>query len=488
MRLKIIAVFSLIVVVLSVLGWVVAGTVAAPAPDPQIANRALQGAVSELQLEGAMTQRWLAEQTAKTATLREPFVVPETQPDQRGIAAAAESDKLFQLAQKELGVITPNFVALVNPKGVTLGRSGSTVRKEDFGKAYPTLIAALEAKTSINDVWLDKALGQQHLASISPVLDTDGRLLGGVVIAWLIDNAHLSDTSVKTSGRALALVVKSGNGVTVAGTSDKPDTALVAKLSSGPTADALAKTGGGGENLPGLPSGAYASAKSLDGFGEAGKQVVLVALVPSPPSFLMKLLLPFAGVLVFALVLVGIGGYLLGGYIMRPVTEIEEGLLGIINGQTNRRFEIEHAELGGVVSHLNSLLNQLFGVTEDDTDEEGRPSHAPDAKAFKDAISVDERFVGGPRSASSPGVPVSSGVEAAALKSEPESAYQDRIFKEYIAAKRQVGDPTDHITREEFLGRIAQNEAETQEKTGKAVRYKVEVKGKEVQLIAIPLS
>lgn len=478
MRLKIIAVFSLIVVVVSVLGWVVAGTVGAPAADPQVANRALQGGVSELQLEGAMTQRWLMEQTAKTPSLREPFAVPESQPDQRGSQAASESDKLFTLAQKELGVITPNFVALVNPKGVTLGRSGSTVRKEDFGKAYPALIAALEAKVSTNDIWLDKSLGQQHFASISPVLDTEGRVLGGVVIAWLIDNAHLTDTSVKTSGRGLALAVKSGGGVTIAGTSDKPDQALVSKLSSGPTADALAKTAGGGENLPGLPSGAYAAAKTLDGFGDAGKQVLLVAFVPAPPSFLMKLLLPFVGVLAFALVLVGIGGYLLGGYIMRPVTEIEEGLLGIINGQTNRRFEIEHAELGGVVSHLNSLLNQLFGVTEDDTDEEGRPSHAPDAKAFKEAIQVDEKMSVGKGSSSQ---------EAAALKTEPESVYQDRIFKEYIAAKRQVGDPTDHITREEFLGRIAQNEAETQEKTGKPVRYKVEVKGKEVQLIAIPL-
>ncbi|MFO0618773.1 MAG: MXAN_5187 C-terminal domain-containing protein [Polyangiaceae bacterium] len=480
MRLKIIAVFSLIVVVLGVLGWVVAGTVGAPTPDPQIANRALQGGVAQLQLEGAMTQRWLMEQASKVATLRDPLNIPENQIDQRGTQAASECDKLFAAAQKEIPVISPSFVALVNPKGVTLGRSNSTVKREDFGKAYPTLIAALEAKVSTNDVWIEKSLGQQHLASIAPILDADGRLLGGIVITWLIDDAHLTDTSVKTSGRNLALVVRSGSTLTTAGTSDQSDAALVGKLTSGPTGEALAKTSGSGENLPGLPGGAYGAARTLEGFGEAGKQVLLVALVPAPPSFLMKLILPFAGVLVFALVLVGIAGYILGGYIMRPVTEIEEGLLGIINGQTNRRFELEHAELGGVVSHLNSLLNQLFGVTEDDTDEEGRPSHAPDAKAFKAAIEVDEKMVG-----SSAGG--SSSAEATALKTEPESVYQDRIFKEYIAAKRQVGDPTDHITREDFLERIAKSEAETEQKTGKPVRYKVEVKGKEVQLIAIPL-
>jgi hypothetical protein len=483
MRLKIIAVFSLIVVVLGVLGWVVAGTVAAPTPDPQIANRALQGGVAQLQLEGAMAQRWLMEQASKATSLRDPLSLAESDVDRRGTLAAAECDKLFAAAQKEVPVISPSFVALVNPKGVTLGRSNSTVKREDFGKAYPSLIAALEAKASTNDVWIEKSLGQQHLASIAPIMDGDGRLLGGLVITWLIDDAHLTDTSVKTSGRSLALAVRSGTTVTIAGTSDKSDAGLVAKLGSGPTAEALAKTGGSGENLPGLPAGTYGAARTLDGFGEAGKNVLLVALVPAPPSFLMKLLLPFAGVLVFALVLVGIAGYILGGYIMRPVTEIEEGLLGIINGQTNRRFELEHAELGGVVSHLNSLLNQLFGVTEDDTDEEGRPSHAPDAKAFKAAIDVDEKMVG----AASSKAAGSSTAEATALKTEPESVYQDRIFQEYIAAKRQVGDPTDHITREEFLGRIAKSEAETEQKTGKPVRYKVEVKGKEVQLIAIPL-
>ena len=37
---------------------------------------------------------------------------------------------------------------------------------------------------------------------------------------------------------------------------------------------------------------------------------------------------------------------------------------------TDVRFEIEHAELGGLVFRLNSLLNQLMGVQEDDTDED----------------------------------------------------------------------------------------------------------------------
>jgi hypothetical protein len=54
---------------------------------------------------------------------------------------------------------------------------------------------------------------------------------------------------------------------------------------------------------------------------------------------------------------------------------MEEGLLQIINGKTDLRFEIEHPDLGGLIFRINSLLNALMGVPE--TDEEGRTSTSP---------------------------------------------------------------------------------------------------------------
>ena len=65
------------------------------------------------------------------------------------------------------------------------------------------------------------------------------------------------------------------------------------------------------------------------------------------------------------------GGVLLGNYISRPISEIEDGLLAIINGSSDLRFQLEHAELGGLVFRINSLLNALMGVPEDTTDEQG---------------------------------------------------------------------------------------------------------------------
>jgi hypothetical protein len=85
-----------------------------------------------------------------------------------------------------------------------------------------------------------------------------------------------------------------------------------------------------------------------------------------------------------------IAGWLLGNYITQPVSELEDGLLAVINGNQTLRFQIEHPELGGLVFRINSLLNALMGVPEDDTDEQGRPSVSPNPQHFQEAESVDE--------------------------------------------------------------------------------------------------
>src|SRR6266851_1557739 len=163
---------------------------------------------------------------------------------------------------------------------------------------------------------------------------------------------------------------------------------------------------------------------------------------PQATNVVSALLYPTLGVLLLGLILVAVGAYFLDAYISRPISEIEDGLLAIMNGRTDLRFEIEHAELGGLVFRLNSLLNQLMGVQEDDTDEEGRPSRPPKASDFTDALAVDERSVQAAN--------VDIGI-VAALRAEPADSYYGRLFREYIAAKRSLGDPIDHITEQNFV-------------------------------------
>ncbi len=82
---------------------------------------------------------------------------------------------------------------------------------------------------------------------------------------------------------------------------------------------------------------------------------------------------------------------------------------------------------------------------------------------------------------------MSGDVADAALRDEPADAYYRRIFDEYIAAKRSLGDPVEDITLAAFVERIQASEREMSEKHGKPVRYKIEVRGREVVLLAVPL-
>jgi hypothetical protein len=124
-------------------------------------------------------------------------------------------------------------------------------------------------------------------------------------------------------------------------------------------------------HAPGAVTGRLFGAVRVDGYG--GAPFVLVAsvpesLVPSVPG----LLWPIFAISGLGLLLVAVGGFLLGNYISQPVAELEDGLLAVINGNQELRFELEHAELGGLVFRINSLLNALMGVPEDgDEDGEG---------------------------------------------------------------------------------------------------------------------
>jgi uncharacterized protein (DUF488 family) len=131
-----------------------------------------------------------------------------------------------------------------------------------------------------------------------------------------------------------------------------------------------------------------------------------------------------------------------------------------------------------LVFRINSLLNALMGVPEESTDAQGRPSSVPSAGHFQDALAVDESSVAG--QAVDPQV-------ADALAAEPAEQYYARVFREYIAAKQQIGDPVGHIAKEAFVDRLKASEREMSQKHQRSVRYKVEVKGNAVVLIAVPL-
>ena len=75
----------------------------------------------------------------------------------------------------------------------------------------------------------------------------------------------------------------------------------------------------------------------------------------------------------------------------------------------------------------------------------------------------------------------------AQLAAEAPAQYYGRIYREYIAAKRNLGEQTDHITEQAFATRIQGMERDASQKYGRPVRYQVHARNKEVVLLAVPL-
>lgn len=77
---------------------------------------------------------------------------------------------------------------------------------------------------------------------------------------------------------------------------------------------------------------------------------------------------PAGSVALPALIAMLLGLFLVVGYNLfmaqyfeKPIEQIEEGLLTIVNGNTQHRINVEHAELGGIVYRINQLVASLTG-------------------------------------------------------------------------------------------------------------------------------
>ncbi len=481
MRGKIIAVFTVVVLVVGVLSYALTRATLGDMSSPDAAPRALNAAAAQLQVNGLVLERWLAAQ-AGDPKVRDPFNAGTASAKAEQATALANRIRDAAGAAPELSGISPAVVLLVDAKGVAVGRNGSALmRGDDLAALYPSLKAALAAGTTSSDVWVNRARDEQLLASYAPVRGTDGQIIGGLVVGTPLSDERLTNASDRTSGRILVTAVRDGDKLDIVAKSGGATPELLAAIAASPAKDgalqALAK--GQVVDLAGLPQGYDAASAPLEGYGDGHRAVLISVSRAGAPNVLGSLIWPALGVMALGIVLVAIGGHLLDAYISQPISEIEDGLLAIINGRTDLRFEIEHSELGGLVFRLNSLLNQLLGVQEDDTDEQGRPSRAPGGGDFQEALEVDERMAA-----------MSSGevADAQALRAESEDSYYPRIFNEYIAAKTQLGDPTDHITQQAFIAKIMASEREMAAKHGKPVRYKVLVRGKEIVLMAVPLA
>ena len=474
MRNKIIAVNAVIVLIVGLLAFAIVRTQLAAATSSaellkHSAMKEAGSAAAKLQLNALRTERWLATKAQEADTRA---VMSKATSEAQGDAATAVCDKIAAAASGALGV-KPSLVAVVDSAGKIVGRSGSNLsRRDDVASAYPAFKDAIAKSQAGSDVWTDSKRADNFVASYTPIRDEQGRQSAMLVFGLALNDAV---ARVTEGGAGRGLVIADANGEIIANSSNAgEDMKGAVKAGSGDVKTAI----GTGHAVAAAAGGVVLAAAPLDGFAD-GKRAAVVAAAPAslvegtdaiPTSIL--------GAMALGILLVAAGGFFLGNYISAPVAVLEEGLLAILNGQTDKRFELDHAELGGLAFRIDQLLNQLMGVEEDNTDDEGRVSKAPTAANFGDALSVERSQGGG-------GAPAAAGVDAGRLASEPAEQYYARLYQEYIAAKKALGEQVDHITDAAFRTRIQGMEQDAATKQGRPVRYHVQTNGREVVLVAV---
>jgi hypothetical protein len=470
MRNKIIAVNAVIVLIVGLLAFAIVKTqlsLATSSTDPlkRSAQRDAVGVAAKLQLDGLRAERWLAAKGAEPGTRA--LLTKGATPDARAEAAKQLSDQIANAAPAALGA-KPSIVAVVDSTGKIVGRNGSDLgRGDDVSTTYPAFKEALTKQTSGSDVWTDTKRADQYIASYAPVRDDANRVV--MLVVGVALNDALARVTEASAGRGVLLVNEKGEILATTPTSEEVKTVVKAGAADVKAAVTTGNVAAGGKD------DVHYAVSPLDGFGDKKSAVVAVA----PTSLLEgSNSIPFSilGAMALGLILVVAGGWFLGNYISRPLATLEEGLLAILNGQSDKRFDLDHAELGGLAFRIDQLLNQLMGVEEDNTDEQGRVSKAPNAASFGDALSVDRS-----------GQVAAVGGGQANLALEPAEQYYARLYSEYMTAKRSLGEQVDHITDAAFRSRIQGMEQEAQTKHGRPVRYQVQVNGREVVLLAVPL-
>ena len=441
------------------------------------AKRDVVGIAARLQVETLFTERWLAQ------TAAEPKNVDAMRGQLNQKAAIDLCDQLKGGGPKA------DFVALTSDKGIVLGRDhGTQMRDQDLagpGEDAPLrgLAQAIATGHTGSELWHGDL---DYVTSYVGVRDpATGKPLGAIVLGRTVSgtlaavNEEMRET---TAPLAMArLNSKSNNAETdlvkVGSAGGREDILYNAISVDGPVRNAIKAA----ENQPTSiqQDDAMITSAPLARLSAGGRTAILIFAAPATLIDTGSIAPSILGVMGLGIVLVIIGGWLLGNYISRPINTLEEGLLAILNGQADKRFELDHAELGGLAFRIDQLLNQLMGVEEDTTDAEGRVSKPPSAAHFSDAMSVDERRAGGEGTVDDDA--------AKALAAEPAAAYYARLYREYIVARKSIGEPTDHITEQAFSERIQSMEKDVAQRTGGPVRYQVETQGKEVKLLAIKL-
>jgi hypothetical protein len=433
----------------------------------------------------------LVKARAATADVRSVFTALDEQGRRtRAFDAAERSAAWFgDPARGSRG--NPDIVLITDEVGKVIARNAD--RNRLYGtrldSVLPALRAALADGEARHDVWKKDDEGKLLEIAVSPLRADQGNIVGALVVGFDFSNGLARAEGKRLGGREVAFMV--GDKVYSSSLDETTAKQLKGYLIEGDGSAAAKQALAGTVSSPWL-----ASLEGNDYVGvvaplpEAHSAKVAYAVLANRSAGAAivgdstKIILALTVIL--ALVVLGYG-FMIGNSIVRPIEEIEEGVLSIINGNTDLRLETSNPDLGGLAYRINQLLNVFTGVSEaDEEDEQGRVSLVRQ-EAWKDSEFGDGQGAsgsGGGGAAAGGGDPIDDPALASRLSAEPEDAYYKRVFQDYVTAKKAAGE-TVNIPEDRFTQRLKGNEAALVQKHGvKAVRFQV-TKGGGLQPVLI---
>ncbi|MDH5674127.1 MAG: hypothetical protein OEZ06_18370 [Myxococcales bacterium] len=380
----------------------------------------------------------------------------------------------------------PDIVVVVDDSGKAIARNGA--RNVMFGKQLsgqiPALEGALKSGRPAHDIWLEDREKKILETAIAPVRSQSGAILGALVVGYDLSNG-VASREAEVLGRDVAFLAE-GNvySSSLGGTAARdlkgylfgPQAAATnAVLGAERGASPMWTAELSGQKWSGITARLPNDASHPVAFAVLGNRSAQVSMASRVNVILVLTAL--------GAILIVLYGFVIGNALMRPIEQIEEGVLAVINGRTDLRLETESEHLGGLAFRINQLLNVFTGTAED-TDDDGRSSVAsvPAPAHWKDAAYSDA--AGGTGQApTNPDEPIDDPQLAAALARESEAAYGARIYREYVDAKRALGEEVSNIPEDRFAQRLTGRASALASKHGcRLVRFKVETAGDQVIL------
>jgi hypothetical protein len=398
----------------------------------------------------------------------------------------------------------PDIVVVVDETGTAIARNGA--RNVMFGTpllpTIPALGRALKLGAAQHDVWLESEQNKVLQTAVAPIRSETGTTLGALIVGYDLSNG-LAASEASVLSRDVAFVV---DGKVYSSSLDgsaardlktwlfgKNAQSTKAILAAPNAASQPWRASLGGDEYVGITARLPLADSLPVGFAVLGNRTEATQIANVANVILIMLVLG-------CLLVIGYG-LAIGTSIMRPIEQIEEGVLQVINGRTDLRLETDSAELGGLAFRINQLLNVFTGTEEASEDEEGKISVPPSEGHWKDDAFADA----GARGASStknPAVAPATGgngggtaagasaddvVDDAALAGqlaqETEDTYQERLYREYVQAKQALGENVSNIPKDRFWQRLTGRADALVQKHGcRMVRFQVHTHDNQVVL------